>query len=44
MKSIAYSSGTLISLFRLEAFSPIGGLNERQIIGAMPNDTISHFT
>ena len=35
MKSIAYSSGTLISLFRLEAFSPIGGLNERQIIGAI---------
>ena len=35
MKIIAFSSGILVSLFRLEAFAPIGGLNERQVIGAI---------
>lgn len=35
MKIISFSSGILISLFRLEAFTPIGGQNERQVIGAI---------
>ena len=35
MRIIAYSSGTLLSLFPLEAFTPMGGLNERQIVSAI---------
>ena len=35
MKVVAFSSGTLASLFPLEAFAPLGGLDERQIIGSI---------
>ena len=35
MKVIAFSSGTLVSLFPLEAFTPLDGINERQVIDAI---------
>lgn len=35
MKIISFSSGTLLSLFPLEAFTPVGGLNERQVVSAI---------
>ena len=35
MKIIAFSSATLVSLFPLEAFTPLGGINERHIIDAI---------
>ena len=34
MNVVAFSSGSLASLFPLEAFIPLGGLNERQVIDA----------
>ena len=35
MKVIAFSSATLLSLFPLEAFTPLGGINERYVIEAI---------
>ena len=35
MKIIAFSSATLVSLFPLEAFTPLGGINERHTIVAI---------
>ena len=35
VKIISFPSGTLLSLFPLEAFTPLGGIDEREIIGAI---------
>lgn len=35
MKIVTFASGHLVSLFPVEAFSPVSGLNERLLIGAI---------
>ena len=35
MKIVTFASGHLVSLFPVEAFSPVSGLNERHLIGAI---------
>ena len=35
MKIISFNSGTVLSLFQLEAFTPLGWMNEREIIAAI---------
>lgn len=35
MKIVTFSAGNLAALFRVEAFAPVSGLNEREMLGAI---------